>query len=81
MRGICRGEYGGARRDALLGQAVMHVGRSQQAKAGVMVLGVVPGEEDMAVGPGILDRAHPLREPKPTSRAQPFPGNVASSGF
>ena len=44
MRGICRGEYGGARRDALLGQTVMHVGRSQQAEAGVMVLGVVHGK-------------------------------------
>src|SRR2546425_10233839 len=54
MGRVGRGEHGRARRDALLGQAVMHVGGRQQAEAGVMVLGVVPGEEDVGVGPGVL---------------------------
>src|SRR5712692_5354290 len=40
----------------------MHVGGRQQAKTAVMVLGVVPREEDVAVGPGVLDRAEPVRE-------------------
>ena len=40
----------------------MHVGGRQQTEADVMVLGVVPGEEDVAVGPGILDRPEPPRE-------------------
>jgi len=35
---------------------MVHVTGGQQAKAGVMVLGVVPGEEDVTVGPGILKR-------------------------
>ena len=33
----------------------------QQPKTAVMVLGVVPGEEDVAVGPDVLDRAEPVR--------------------
>ena len=35
---------------------MVHVTGGQQTKAGVMVLGVVPGEEDVPVGPGILKR-------------------------
>ena len=62
MGRVGRGEHGRARRDALLGQAVVHVGGRQQAEADVMVLGVVPGEEDVAVGSGVLDRAEALRE-------------------
>jgi hypothetical protein len=45
------------RRHALLGQAVMHVGGRQQAKAAVMVLGVVPREKDVAMGPDIRKTA------------------------
>jgi len=36
------GEHGRALGDALLGQAVVHVGGRQQAEADVMVFGVVP---------------------------------------
>jgi hypothetical protein len=50
MRGIGRGEHGRPRRDACLGQAMMHVRGREQAEAGMMVLGVVPGEKDVAVG-------------------------------
>src|SRR6267143_6868794 len=42
------GKHGRARGDALLGQAVVHVGGRQQAEADVMVFGVVPGEEDVS---------------------------------
>jgi hypothetical protein len=35
------GKHGRARGDALLGQAVVHVGGRQQAEADVMVFGVV----------------------------------------
>jgi len=41
---------------------VVHVGGRQQAEAGVMVFGVVPGTEDAAVGSGILDRTEARRE-------------------
>jgi hypothetical protein len=57
MRGVSRSEHGRPRGDALLSQAVMHVGRRQQDEAGMIVFRVVPREEDMVVGPGILDRA------------------------
>ena len=60
MLGVGRGEHGRSRRDALLGHAMVHVGGRQQAEAGVMMLGVVPREEDVAVGAGVLDRAEPL---------------------
>jgi hypothetical protein len=62
VRRVSRGEHGRPHRDALLGQAVMDVGRRQQAEAGMMVFHVVPREEDVAVGPGILDRGEPLGE-------------------
>ena len=65
MRGIGRGEHGHSRPDALLGQAMMNVGRRQQAEASVTMFGVVPGEEDAAVGPDVLDRAEPLGECRP----------------
>src|SRR5207245_6343447 len=52
MGRVGRGEHGRARRDALLGPAVVHVGGRQQAEADVMVLGVVPGEVDVGGGPG-----------------------------
>lgn len=51
---VGRGEHGRPRRNALLGQSVMHVKRCQQSKARMMVLGVVPGEELVAVRPRIL---------------------------
>ena len=62
MSGIGPGEHGRRRSDAFLGQAVMHVKRCQQSKARMMVLGVVPREEDVAMRPGILDRAEARRE-------------------
>ncbi len=48
---LLRGEYDRPRRYALLGQAVANVGGRQQAKAARMILGGLPGEEDVAVGP------------------------------
>ena len=59
------GEHGRPRSNARLGQPVTHVKRCQQTKAGMMVLGVVPGEEDMTVCPRVLDRAETLREIRP----------------
>lgn len=38
MRAVSRGEHGRSRRDALLGDAVVHVGGRQQVEARVMVL-------------------------------------------
>ena len=54
---IGRREHGRSRHHAFLAQAVMHVGGRQQAEAGMMVLGVIPGEETVTVRPSILDRA------------------------
>ena len=65
VRRIGRREHGRPRGNALLCQAVMHIGRRQEAESRMMVLGVVPGEEEVAVSPGILDRAEPLREGRP----------------
>ncbi len=65
MRGIGCREYGRPRGDALLGPAVMNIGGRQQPEAAVMMLGVVPGEEDVAVSPGVLDRTEPLGEGRP----------------
>jgi hypothetical protein len=62
MRRIGSGEHSLPRGDALLGQTKMHVVGRQQAKARVMVLYVVEGEELMAVAPGVLNRAEPVRE-------------------
>jgi hypothetical protein len=59
---VGRGEHGRPPGNALLGQSVMHVKRCQQSKARMMVLGVVPGEEDVAMRPCVLDRAETLRE-------------------
>jgi hypothetical protein len=43
----------------------MHVGGRQQAEGGMMVFGVVPAEEGMAVGASVLDRAEARREVRP----------------
>ena len=65
MGGVRRGEHGTALGDALLRQADVHVMGRQQAEAGVVMLGVVPGEEGLAVGPRVLDRAEAVRERRP----------------
>ena len=65
MRGIGRSEHGRPRGDPLLGPAVMHIGGRQQPKARMVVRGVVPREEDVAVGSRVLDRAEPLGEGRP----------------
>jgi hypothetical protein len=49
--GIGGGERGRPGRYALVGQTVVHVVRGEQAKAAVMMCDVVPGEEDVAMGP------------------------------
>jgi len=41
------------------GPAVVDIGGGVQAKAAVMMLVVVPGEEVLAVHPGSLDRGEP----------------------
>ena len=57
---MCGGEHGGASFDALLGAAVVHVGRPVEADAAVVVLVVIPGEEVDAVRAGVLDAAEAL---------------------
>jgi hypothetical protein len=61
VRRVCRGQHGGPGRHSMLSQTVMHVVGRQQTEAGVMVLGVVPGAEDVAVPARVLDRADALR--------------------
>ena len=56
VRRIGRREHGRPRGKALLCKAVVYIGRRQQAEARMMVLGVVPREEEVAVSPGVLDR-------------------------
>ena len=62
VRGVGRGEHGRPGCHALLGEAEVYVVRREQAEAAVMVLDVVPGEEVVAVGAGVLDRAEARRE-------------------
>ena len=42
--------------------SIMDVLGSEKTYPRVVVLGIVPGKECLAKGPGILDRAEPLRE-------------------
>src|SRR5260370_42521125 len=70
MRGGGRGEHGCSCRDALLGPALVHVGGPHQAEAGMMVFGVVRGEEAVTVRPGVLDRAETRRERRAVLRDQ-----------
>jgi hypothetical protein len=65
MRRIRRGEHRGALGHTLLGQAEVHVVGREQPEAAVVMFGVVPGEEDVPVGPSILDAAEPVREFRP----------------
>jgi hypothetical protein len=65
MGRIRRGEHGGALGHALLGQAEVHIVGREQPEAAMVMLGVVPGEEDVPVGPGVWERAKPLRERGP----------------
>ena len=65
VRRVGRREHGRSRSYALIGQAVMHIRGRQQAEAGMMVFGVVPDEEGVAVGAGVLDRAETRRERRP----------------
>ena len=44
---------------------MMDISGRQKTEAGVMMLGVVPGEEDVAVGPSVLDRAESVGELRP----------------
>ena len=62
MGRVRRGEDDGALGPSLLGQAEVHVVGREQAQAAVVVLSVIPGEETLAVGPGVLERAEAVRE-------------------
>jgi hypothetical protein len=64
---VSRGEHGDSGRRSILGQAPVNVVGCEQAKAGMPMLGVL-GEEDVAVGPGVLDRAEALGERRPALR-------------
>src|SRR6266851_9471440 len=55
--GVGGGQHVGAGRLDGLRAAVVHIGGSVQAQRRMPVVVVVPGEEDLAVGPGVLDRA------------------------
>ena len=65
MRRVGGGQHGGPGRHSVLGQAGVHVMRREQAEAAMMMFDVVPEEEAVAVGAGVLDRAEPRREVRP----------------
>ena len=63
MSGVRGREHVGARRDPLVGEAVVHIiMRGEQADPAVPMLGVAPGEEDSAVRASILDRPEAFGE-------------------
>ena len=51
--------------DDLIGPAVVERFRGKETDASVMVLGVVPREESLAKGAGVLDRAKAIGELRP----------------
>jgi hypothetical protein len=53
-------QHHGAGAGDRLGAVVVHVGRSEQADPRVAMLGVVPAEEALAKGAGVLDAAEPV---------------------
>ena len=62
MSGVGGGEHLGAGVVGVLGLAVVDDLGGQQADARVAVLGVVPAEEVLAEGSGLLDRGEAVRE-------------------
>jgi hypothetical protein len=55
-------QHRASREGDLLGAAVVDVGRGEQADPRVAMLDVVPAEEALAEGAGVLERAEPVRE-------------------
>src|SRR5438552_9192367 len=65
MRSIGRGEDRRAGGAALLDPPEVDIGGREQADAAVVMFRVVPGEEDVAMGARVLDRAEPLGKRRP----------------
>jgi hypothetical protein len=63
--GIGAGEHIGPDFEQLARPAVVDIGRGEQRDPAVAVLAVVPGEEPLAEGPGILERAEPIGKARP----------------
>jgi len=63
VSGVGAGEDDGAGGPDLWSPTGMHGGRRQEPDAGVAVLLVVPAEEPLAEGPGVLERAEPVGKP------------------
>ena len=68
MGRIRRGEHGGALGHALLGQAEVHVVGREQPAAAMVMLGVVPGEEDVPVSLDTWGREWVFVTPRSASR-------------
>jgi hypothetical protein len=60
MSGVGCGQHPAPRLDALLGKPVVDLVGREQAEARVVVLGVVPREEDVAEAARVLDRSEAL---------------------
>ena len=63
--GVGAGEHTGSDFEQLVDPAVVNVGRGEQRDPAVAVAGVVPSEEVRAEGPGMLERAEPIRKARP----------------
>jgi hypothetical protein len=62
MRGVGAVEHLGAGAGDGLAAAVVHIGRGQQRDPAVVVLVVIPAEEALAEGAGVVDRAEAVGE-------------------
>jgi hypothetical protein len=62
MGGVGGGEHLGPGRSDLLRAAVVDIGGDQQPDARMMMLGVVPAEEVLAEGAGVLNRTESVGE-------------------
>src|SRR4051812_17180718 len=65
MKPLSSREHHGSRGQALFGKAMVHIVRSEQPNAGMVMLLVVPAEEVSAEATGVLDAAEALRKPRP----------------
>jgi hypothetical protein len=62
MRGVGAVEHLGAGAGDGLATAMVHIGRGKQRDPAVVVLVVIPAEEALAEGAGVVDRAEPVGE-------------------
>ena len=65
MNAVSGVQHGLALFDGSGRESMVNHGQGEQAESAMAMLLVVPGEELLAEGPGVLQRAEAFREPRP----------------